>query len=50
MHLQNGSILCIWSRASSLSAVRVLGVGSVAGEKYGVIFGDTVELLVVDPV
>ena len=46
MHLQNGSVFCIWSRASSLSAVRVLGVWLVAGETSGVISGDTVELLV----
>ena len=47
MCLQNGSLFCIWSRASSLSAVRVLGVGPVAGETSGVIPGDTVELLAV---
>ena len=47
MHLQNGSVFCIWSRASSLSAVRVLGVGLVTGEMSGVISCGTVELLAV---
>ena len=42
MHLNNGSIFCIWSRASSLSAVRVLGVGLVTGEMSGVISGGAV--------
>ena len=47
MDLQNGLVFCIWSRASSLSAVRVLGVGLVTGEMSGVISGVTVELLTV---
>ena len=47
MHLLNGSVFCIWSRASSLSAVRVLGVGLVTGEMSGVISSGTVELLAV---
>ena len=46
MHLQNGLVFCIWSRASSLSAVRVLGVGLVTGES-GVISSGPVELLAV---
>ena len=47
MHLQNGSVFCTWSRASNLSAVKVLGVGLVTGEMSGVISGGTVELLAV---
>ena len=45
--LLNGSVFCIWIRASNLSAVRDLGVGLVTGEMSGVISGGTVELLVV---
>ena len=37
IHLQNGSVLCICSSASNLSAVRGLGIG-VASEE---IFGET---------
>ena len=44
MHLQNGSVFCIWSRASTLFAVRVLGVGLVTGEMSGVISGGAVGL------
>ena len=44
MSLQNGSVFCIWSRASSLSAVRVLGVGLVTQEMSGVISSGTVGL------
>ena len=47
MHLQNGLVFCSWSRTSSLSAVRVLGVGLVTEETSGVISGGTVELLAV---
>ena len=47
MHLQNGSVFCIWIRASNLSAVRDLGVGLVTGEMSGVLSGGTVELLAV---
>ena len=47
MYLQNGSVFCIWSKASSLSAVRVLGVGLVIGEMSGEISSGTVELLAV---
>ena len=36
IHLQNGSVLCIWSKASNLSAVRDLGVWFVSGEMLGV--------------
>ena len=44
IYLQNGSVFCIWSRASHLSAVRVLGVGLLTGETSGVISSGTVEL------
>ena len=47
IHLQNGLVFCIWSRASSLFAVRDLGVGLVTGETSGVISGGTMELLAV---
>ena len=47
MCLQNGSVFCIWIRASNLSAVRDLGVGLVTGETSGVISSGTVELLAV---
>ena len=50
MHLQTGSVFCIWSRASSLSAVRVFSVGLVTGEMSGIISGGNVELLAVGPV
>ena len=48
MHLLNGSVFCIWSRASSLSAVRVLGVGLVTGETSGVISSGTMGLVAVE--
>ena len=44
MCLQNGSVFCIWIRASYLSD---LGFGLVTGETSGVMSGDIVELLVV---
>ena len=48
MHLQSGSVFCIWRRASNLSTVRVLGVGVVSGETSGVVFSSVVELFDVD--
>ena len=48
MHLQNGSVFCIWSRASNLSPVRVLGIGIVSGATFGVVFVCVSELLDVE--
>ena len=39
MHLQNGSVLCICSNASNLSAVSGFGVGVVAWEILGEVSG-----------
>ena len=47
IHLQNGSAFYIWRRASSLSAVRVWGIGLVTGETSGVMSAGIVELLAV---
>ena len=41
--LQNGSIFCIWRRASHLSAVRDLGVRSGVDMTSGVTLGCVVE-------
>ena len=43
--LQNGSVLCIWSNASNLSAVRGLGVGVASGEIFGETSGCGVEVV-----
>ena len=43
IHLQKGLVFCIWRRASNLSAVRDLGVGSGIGVMSGVILGCAVE-------
>ena len=42
--LQKGSVFWIWRRASNLSAIRDLGVGSGTGETSGIILGCTVEV------
>ena len=36
IHLQKGSVFCIWRRAANLSAVKHLGVGSGVGVMSGV--------------
>ena len=36
IHLQKGYVFCIWRRASNLSAVKDLGVGSDVGVMSGV--------------
>ena len=41
--LQKGSVICIWRRASNLSAVRDLGVGSGVDVLSGVTLGCVVE-------
>ena len=43
IHFQKGSVFCIWRRASNLSAVRDLGVGSGVDTMSGVILGCAVE-------
>ena len=45
MHLQNGSVLCICSKASSLSAVSGLGVVMDSWEIWGEISGCGVEVV-----
>ena len=39
MHLQKGSVFCIWRRASNLSVVRDFGVGSGVDMMLGIILG-----------
>ena len=43
IHLQKRSVFSIWRRASNLSAVGDLGVGSGVGTMSGVILGCAVE-------
>ena len=43
IHLQRGSVFCIWRMASNPSAVRVLGVGSGVDMMLGVILGCAVQ-------
>ena len=44
IHLQKGSVFCIWRRASNLSAVGDLGIGVGTGETSGVILGCVVKV------
>ena len=48
MHLQNGSVFYIWTRASNLSAMRDLGVGLVSGDTSGVMSGCGVRVVAVE--
>ena len=41
--LQKGSVFCIWRRASNLSAIRDLGVGSGVDAPSGATLGCVVE-------
>ena len=44
IHLQKGSVFCIWRSASNLSVVKDFGVGSGVDVVSGVILGCAVEV------